>query len=70
MIQATVDFRGIFTSYDFGWPGCVQDSRVFKESHLWRYREQYFKAHEYILVDKGAIWYFRNVSKIRVSLII
>lgn len=52
-LQATVDDRGIFTSYDYGWPGCVHDSRIFKESHLWQHREEYFRAHEYILVDKG-----------------
>lgn len=54
IIQATVDHRGIFTSYDFGWPGSVQDSKVFKNSHLWTNRDEYFRPHEYILVDKGA----------------
>ncbi|KAH7921581.1 hypothetical protein BV22DRAFT_1019071 [Leucogyrophana mollusca] len=54
-IQATCDHRVIFTSYDFGWPGSVQDSRVFKNSHLWQHKEDYFRSHEYILVDKGAV---------------
>ena len=53
IIQATCDHRAIFTSYDFGWPGSVQDSRVFKNSHLWRHKDEYFGEHEYILVDKG-----------------
>ncbi|PPQ98190.1 hypothetical protein CVT26_003236 [Gymnopilus dilepis] len=52
-VQATVDHRAIFTSYDYGWPGSVQDSRVFRNSHLWRHRDQYFKKDEFILVDKG-----------------
>ncbi|RPD57564.1 hypothetical protein L226DRAFT_457808 [Lentinus tigrinus ALCF2SS1-7] len=51
--QATCDHRGLITSYDFGWPGSVQDSRVFRLSHLWQNREEYFRPHEYILVDKG-----------------
>ncbi|KAI0039146.1 hypothetical protein FA95DRAFT_1504583 [Auriscalpium vulgare] len=53
VIQATVDHRAIFTSYDFGWPGSVQDSRVWSNSHLWRHRNEYFEPHEYVLVDKG-----------------
>lgn len=53
IIQATCDHRAIFTSYDFGWPGSVQDSRVFKNSHLWRQRDEYFEPNEYIIVDKG-----------------
>lgn len=31
----------------------MQDSRVFRNSHLWRHRDEYFQEHEYILVDKG-----------------
>ncbi|RDX43329.1 hypothetical protein OH76DRAFT_1361348 [Lentinus brumalis] len=53
IIQATVDHRGRITSYDYGWPGSVQDSRVFSSSHLWCHRRRYFRRHEYILVDKG-----------------
>ena len=53
IIQATCDINGVFTSYDFGWPGSVQDSCMLKESHLWHHKEQYFNTHKYILVDKG-----------------
>ncbi|KAG2737297.1 hypothetical protein P692DRAFT_201733446 [Suillus brevipes Sb2] len=35
IVQATCDHHAMFTSYEFGWPGCVQDSRVFRNSHLW-----------------------------------
>lgn len=53
VLQATCDHRGVITSYDHGWPGSVQDSRVFRLSHLWQHKEDYFRNHEYILVDKG-----------------
>ena len=29
------------------------DSWVFKNSHLWKHKAEYFEEHEYILVDKG-----------------
>lgn len=50
------DHRAIFTLYDFGWPGSVQDSQVFKNSHLWRQRDEYFEPDEYIIVDKGDLF--------------
>ncbi|THU93415.1 hypothetical protein K435DRAFT_903694 [Dendrothele bispora CBS 962.96] len=59
MFITEIDHRGIFTSYDFGWPGSVQDSRVFRNSDLWINRERYFRTHEYILVDKGALSFIR-----------
>ena len=55
VIQATVDHRARFTSYELGWPGSVQDSRVFKNSDLWVRRQNYFRQHEYIIVDKGML---------------
>ena len=42
-----------FTSYELGWPGAVTDIKIFKNSHLWMNRREYFKDGEYILVDKG-----------------
>ncbi|KAE9397452.1 hypothetical protein BT96DRAFT_957913 [Gymnopus androsaceus JB14] len=53
-----VDHRRVFTSHELGWPGSVNNSRVFQNSHLWLYRDRYFQAHEFILVDKGALSYF------------
>ncbi len=55
VLQATCDHRGLITSYDYAWPGSVQDSRVFRLSHLWQNKAEYFRNHEYILVDKGEI---------------
>lgn len=36
-----------------GWPGSVQDTRVFRASALWTKRGQHFADDEYILADKG-----------------
>ncbi|KZP34567.1 hypothetical protein FIBSPDRAFT_719687, partial [Athelia psychrophila] len=47
------DHRGIFIGYEFGWPGSVDDSTVFRESDLWLNKADYFEGDEYILVDKG-----------------
>lgn len=52
-IQATIDHERRFTSYELGWPGSVTDVKIFKNSHLWMNRREYFKNGEYILVDKG-----------------
>jgi len=52
-IQATVDHQCRFTSHELGWPGSVPDMKVWKQSHLWMHRQDYFKNGEYILVDKG-----------------
>lgn len=53
VIQAICDHRGIFTSYEIGWPGSVTDATVFKESDMWLRKADYFEDDEYILVDKG-----------------
>ncbi|KZS94893.1 hypothetical protein SISNIDRAFT_473838 [Sistotremastrum niveocremeum HHB9708] len=54
-VQATCDHRAIFTSYDLGWPGCVNDAAVWKESCVWENRASYFAPDEYILADKGLV---------------
>lgn len=36
-----------------GWPGSVQDTRVFRESAVYRERDRHFELDEYILCDKG-----------------
>ena len=55
IIHAICDHQGIFLAYEFGWPGCISDATVFKESDLWLQREHYFSESEYILVDKGKV---------------
>ena len=57
-MQAVCDHNGIFTDYDLGWPGCVQDSTVFKLSDVWIERAIRFASDEYILVDKGSYSFF------------
>lgn len=52
-MQAVCDHNGIFTDYNLGWPGCVQDSTVFKLSDVWIERSVRFGDEEFILVDKG-----------------
>jgi hypothetical protein len=42
-----------FTSYEMGWSGSVPDMKIWKQSHLWTHRHQYFKHGRYVLVDKG-----------------
>jgi len=52
-VQATCDHRSIFTSYDMGWPGCMNDATVFKRSTVWEKTADHFTPEEYILADKG-----------------
>ena len=43
-----------------GWPGSVQDTRVFRSSALWIERGKYFADDEFILADKGKLSVFRQ----------
>ena len=52
-VQAVCDHNGLFTDYDLGWPGCMQDSTVFRLSEVWIELAMRFARDEYILVDKG-----------------
>lgn len=52
-IQASVDHRLRFTSYEIGWPGSAPDCKIFKHSDLWKNRNRYFQEGEFILVDKA-----------------
>ena len=60
-IQATVDHEARFTSYDLGWPSAVTDVKIFKNSDLWMHHHNYFRNGEYILVDKGIIYFIDPV---------
>jgi len=66
-IQATVDHECRFTSYEMGWPGSVPDMKIWKQSHLWTHRHQYFKNGRYILVDRVTIIY-TNICTNMISL--
>ncbi|KAF9019501.1 hypothetical protein BDZ89DRAFT_313433 [Hymenopellis radicata] len=52
-IQATVDHRTRFTSFEMAFSAAVTDSRMFRQSHLFQNRHQYFKDGRYVLADKG-----------------
>ena len=60
-IQATVDHKHCFTSFEMGWPGSVPDMKVWKQSHLWVHRHQYVKNGWYILVGKGSYYCLSGV---------
>lgn len=52
-MQALVDFRGRFIVFDLGWPGCMNDTSMWKMSHVCRYRHLYLNLDEWIMADKG-----------------
>ena len=37
-----------------GWPGSVQDTTVFRESQIWKFKSRHFADDEYLLADKGS----------------
>lgn len=53
-VQAVCDHKSRFTSYDMGWPGSVNDSKIFRYSDIYLQRDKHFEWDEYILCDKGA----------------
>ncbi|KAG7439370.1 uncharacterized protein BT62DRAFT_913855, partial [Guyanagaster necrorhizus] len=59
IIQATIDYHTIFTLYDFGWSGSVQDHWIFCNSHLWQHYDDYFQQHKYILIVKDGYSHYR-----------
>ena len=54
-VQAVVDAFKRFISFEMGWPGSVPDVSIWKKSHLWVHRHQYFEPGEYLLADKGMV---------------
>jgi hypothetical protein len=52
-LQATVDHQGIFINYDLGYPASVHDAKVFRNSSLYRYRNQLFEETDYVLADSA-----------------
>ncbi|KAA1479949.1 hypothetical protein DENSPDRAFT_742836, partial [Dentipellis sp. KUC8613] len=50
-VQAIVDHLRRFISFDLGWPGSVPDVSIWKQSHIWRNRGEYFQDGEFVLAD-------------------
>jgi hypothetical protein len=52
-LQAVVDHKKRFISYEMGWPSSMTDVTILKNSHLWKNRKHFFTGDEYILADRG-----------------
>ncbi|KAG8740497.1 hypothetical protein FRC10_004263 [Ceratobasidium sp. 414] len=52
-MQAIVDFSARFIAFDLGWPGCTNDTTMWKLCHVWRRRHIYFLPDEWLMADKG-----------------
>lgn len=52
-VQAIVDHLLRFINFEGGWPGSVTDVTIWKKSHVWTHRHEYFQPGEYLLADKG-----------------
>ncbi|PKY59095.1 hypothetical protein RhiirA4_301286, partial [Rhizophagus irregularis] len=50
-LQAVVDYKGLFTFYDIGYPASAHDAKVFRNSKFYLYRNQLFKEQNYVLAD-------------------
>jgi hypothetical protein len=52
-VMVVCDDRKRITYYNAGWPGSTHDNRVWRNSRLFRKREEYFSYLEYILGDSA-----------------
>ncbi|GBC00351.1 hypothetical protein RclHR1_03820016 [Rhizophagus clarus] len=48
-----VDHRGIFISYDVGWPGSVHDAKVYRNSHFYLNRTSLIKGNDFLIGDSA-----------------
>ena len=46
--QGIVDYRGIFISYDIGWPGSVHDAKVYKNSSFYKLKNELIIDDDYL----------------------
>ncbi|PKY50922.1 hypothetical protein RhiirA4_531618, partial [Rhizophagus irregularis] len=46
-----VDFRGIFISYDIGWPGSVHYAKVYHHSSFYSNRSLLIKENDFLIGD-------------------
>ncbi|CAG8772411.1 21867_t:CDS:2, partial [Gigaspora rosea] len=51
--EAVVDHQGIFINYDLGYPASVHDANVFRNSSLYRCKNQLFEETDYVLADSA-----------------
>src|SRR6266536_1315587 len=51
--QGIVDHRGIFISYDVGWPGSVHDAKVYRNSHFYLNRSSLIKVNDFLIRDSA-----------------
>ena len=53
MMQGIVDHNRIFTNISVGWPGSVNDARVFRKCNIFRYSTNFFGPNEYLVGDSA-----------------
>ena len=51
--QGIVDHRGIFISYDVGWPGSVHDAKVYRNSYFYLNRSSLIKGDDFLIGDSA-----------------
>ena len=51
--QGIVNDRGIFTSFDVGWPGSVHDARVYRNSSFYKNHSNLIQDDDYLLGDSA-----------------
>ncbi len=51
--QGIVNDRGIFISFDVGWPGSVHDARVFRNSSFYKDHSNLIQEDDYLLGDSA-----------------
>ncbi|KAI0037464.1 hypothetical protein FA95DRAFT_1619051 [Auriscalpium vulgare] len=56
-IQAVVDELCRFINFEMGWPGSVPDVSLWKQSWVWRHRQELFDGEQYVFADKGSMFH-------------
>ena len=51
--QDIVDYRGIFTSYDVGWPGSVHDAKVYRHSYFYKNKSSLIQENDFLISDSA-----------------
>lgn len=53
--QGIVDHRGIFISYDMGWPGSVHSAKVHRNSYFYSNKSTLIKGNDFLIGDSTYI---------------